>query len=471
MSPTVVALSDGRLMTRGRHTGEVFNRAVLVDDKYVVITVCGKAVVYDYDLFDAFGVRTWTESGEDYPSHGNMYMHRFIMGKSNDPMRPSVDHINRVKSDNRRANLRFASQSEQNMNRATRIDKKPACQELQQHGISRLPRGIRRDDGKERYTCRDHRACEGKRNLNGTRHSGNSEAAKFKDCLLKYIAHLEADADASSVAAFNDLLRRLAQEHADIVRRAHEFDPEIPDGPYADMDDIDDDLTYARSLLPILTDVEIVRGAPNLEVQDVPVPDDERYVARIKGETVTLFDADFADDLVEINWEVGAAGPQVKKKNMPKKGLGEHVWCELAGRDIPPGYVLHNVDGQLYDVRIENLEVIETSKVVAKKTCDALIQVPDGVDIGMRYLPMGVTVNGTKVQVTKGLAQPNLESGGWSKSCASTADAKRKRECIFKAIRAIEEKQGAEAFRAENATYQRLRGEYDDIRARVMLHV
>ena len=439
------------------------NRTVIVDDQWVVMNCNGCSVVFDLDMWDDFAQRTWTLSNLYAVDTFKAYMHRDVMKNAPgiDDANLSVDHINRIKMDNRRANMRIVDQAEQNRNRFARCDKERAGDELVAHGIVELPRGIRRDKTLGRYTCGDHEACRGK-NSNGTRHKDSSEAARFKDCLEVFIAHLEADPFYKREEELSKEKSKLLKEFVDIVMAAHAFDPEMPTFEMID-EDIIDDLTYARACLTKLADVRVVRGAANMDSHDVEDPNGlVGAVARIKGGTVTLYDSVYKDHFADKNWEVEGVAPRLNK--VP---LGAYVYTVLAGRTIPPGHVVAPVSRMPFDVRLENLEVIEGRQAYRVVAGDHVV--PDGVDAGARrFLPKGVTINNTKVMISQaGRLVPDEHgansSGLWVKSLTKQRDNVGK--LVSEAIVVLKNSHGPETFERMDSKYQRLLGDYMDVLA------
>lgn len=113
----------------------------------------------------------------------------------------SIDHINRIPTDNRIANLRLATQSEQNSNRNTRSDKKPPCEELKNAGVVELPKFVRWDVSESKFIIEKHPrllldVVEGIRKkpiISGTKSSKLTVTDKFKDILAKLEALSNAD--------------------------------------------------------------------------------------------------------------------------------------------------------------------------------------------------------------------------------------------------------------------------------------
>jgi hypothetical protein len=425
----------------------------------------GVAVV-DLDTFDALREYTWSMNGDcDYPICGGTYMHRIVMDNTAVPRGAlSVDHVNWIKPDNRRANLREATQGEQNQNRFTRADKGAVRAELTQAGIERLPRGIRWDNTAGRYTCSDHSACKGKP-CNGTRHGDSDEVAKFKDCLDVYIANLEADDHFRAEHALGAVRARMAEEYNAIVRSAHVFDASMPDGPYAMIDDIVDDLTHAKRIMATLGEVRVTKGAANMDWREVVAPNGlVGAIGRIKGPTLTLYDERFRTRLEGLNWDVEGGAP---------RAIAALVWSELAGKAIPAGHVVGAISRRAFDVRLENLELV-VGRQGYRGTDDDWI-VPDGIGpvIGMRFLPKGVTVNASKVMISKaGRLHPGEHganaNGMWSKTRSTSRDAANTTKLVCDAIECLKKTHGVDEFDASNATYQRLLGEYLDARQAIM---
>ena len=458
----VAHLSDGIMSDVGRNAGKRCNKCVNVDDKYVVMHCNGGSlIVYDFDMFDVLSHWTWTLNSSMYAlNSANVYMHRYIMDADSNPDSDlSIDHVNWIKTDNRKANLRFATQSEQNSNRATRHDKEPANAELRAHGILELPSGIRRDSTMGRYTCADHPACRGQgKRFNGTRCKDASEIARFKDCLEIYVENLSESPEHARQADIADTRRRLATEYNDIVRAAVAFDPTLlssADSVTSALVEVaDDDLSFARRLLRSLSDVVIVRGCPNLTHEDVEIPS-LGAVARLKGGTVTLMDKNVYSKLRGENWEVGEGSPP----RLNKVALSTVVW-NIAGRaPPPPGSVVVPISRVGYDVRLENLEVIVGRQAYRVVPGDHLF--PEGVSwTGQdRFLPKGLTINRSKVMLSAAAGV----SQNWAKSINPLDRLNSTTRHIREAYSFLRESHGEAEFDASNAKYQRLLGEYVDV--------
>ena len=106
------------------------------------VTICplqdGTEAVCDAEHFDLVKIRTWTDAGVGYVvasfGHENVMLHRYLWESVNGviPDRMEIDHINCNKKDNRLANLRLATYS-QNSRNYLRGGTSPFC------GVSESP--------------------------------------------------------------------------------------------------------------------------------------------------------------------------------------------------------------------------------------------------------------------------------------------------------------------------------------------
>ena len=79
-------------------------------------------VLLDREDFDRVSKIKWhinTKTGYVQNRHLNLYLHRFIVGAKEDEV---VDHINGIKTDNRKENLRICSQKQNLANVSVRIN-------------------------------------------------------------------------------------------------------------------------------------------------------------------------------------------------------------------------------------------------------------------------------------------------------------------------------------------------------------
>ena len=117
-------------------------------------------IVYDKCYEKELGKDSWYVMKVGYANNHTDYMHSNVAKlcgiNTGEGKNMSIDHINECKLDNRKDNLRYVSQSEQNSNRKSRLDKVKPCQELIDIGIEELPRHIRWDKTEEKFILEKH---------------------------------------------------------------------------------------------------------------------------------------------------------------------------------------------------------------------------------------------------------------------------------------------------------------------------
>jgi hypothetical protein len=225
---------------QAKATGESKKRYQILgkNGEYIVLHWTGllDPIVYDASFDEAFRKVNWfwDSKGTKYacaysPTRRFMYMHSEVL--CNNEEGKSVDHINRIKTDNRTANLRIATQSQQNSNRHTRSDKKPPCEELQKAGVHELPRFVRWDNSEGKFIIEKHPrliqdVAEGKRKkplLSGSKSVKLTVVEKFQDILAKLDA-LSCDfKDKEAYDNFEKERKRLEQEYYDICAPIYEY--------------------------------------------------------------------------------------------------------------------------------------------------------------------------------------------------------------------------------------------------------
>jgi hypothetical protein len=84
----------------------------------IISSLCGKNIFVDSEDFPLLSRHSWTVSSEGYARTccGNLYlyMHRLVMAPKGSLY---IDHINNERLDNRKSNLREATNSQNQMNR------------------------------------------------------------------------------------------------------------------------------------------------------------------------------------------------------------------------------------------------------------------------------------------------------------------------------------------------------------------
>jgi hypothetical protein len=148
---TVIERIAGHIIKRAPGAGNEANWGYKAKDQNgseYVLLYCNPGVytIVDLDMLEILGKHTWCIMKTGYPgAHITMgtkrtmiTMHAFLMNHvGHGKGQTSVDHINQNKLDNRMANLRLASQSEQNANRG-KVSRK--------HNARELPEGLTQED-------------------------------------------------------------------------------------------------------------------------------------------------------------------------------------------------------------------------------------------------------------------------------------------------------------------------------------
>lgn len=437
--------------------------------------------VAEYDSHDA---------GHSWYVQSNGYVYSRLQGQlaplhvrlvQDVPPGRSIDHINRVKTDNRRANLRVVDQAAQNANRADRADRINPPDELVALGISRLPRYMRWDNSEAKFTCAGHPfASFGP--LTGTKSAAVSLVDKFRDCLQKLVHAYDAHGAYTEQVNKDAKDRvRLASEYNELVRFAHTTDPGIfPDGPYVEIDDLEDEPSYCRKILGMLpapVEGAILHGPRNGAVEWRAFPD-EGVIAQIKasssGVAVTMFDLRLASAVETLPlWDTTGASPCLPvttglARQHPslvghrKVQLADFVWHVLLGHPAPPpGFVVVPLNYQQYDLRAENLVLAEgaTGKEYRrpKDVKPAEILRPAMDAHGMTFMPRGVTMSADRgsyrFQFGKGSPAYGTSPIAAGKTAASVARAFFER--VLPKMRDADPE-----FEGKNAAYQRMSSTY-----------
>ena len=428
------------------------NKGVVVrdhvaDKNYVVLSVQGgrSSTVVDYDDFAMMSGLTWIVNNTYVcESTSKKYLLAFVMGRVNNM---SVDHVNQIKTDNRRCNLRQATQSQQNVNRDHRSDRYDPPTSLKDTGIHVMPRFIRWDPTCQRYTLAD--APFAPKTLNSTRSAQCSHEGRYLDCLKKYIAAMDAMDPLVLEADMNecDARRKSATEYVAIARAAHDYDAAL--FPVPDVlpryRSLHMELALAKEQHAYLVQkgVTICRGAPNQQSQYgmVTLGDGTQIGTVVKGGNIILYDTAFAEAVRNVALDIDASSVRVRVDGgrMP---LATFIWTRCAMRSIPEGKCVVPVNFERYDARLSNLKLIDGKSGKSAKR-SAVTDVPDGVDIGMPFLPLEVTIRRDKGSALQVRADGNSQN---FKNHGNTMQ-----EALTDAINAL--RRGPE-FDATNSVYQ-----------------
>lgn len=446
----------------------------------------GGVVVYDTEHRAALiGTRSVFINGGGYGAYAHdrdvKYVHHAIAEAAlpayNDAARArntSIDHINGIKTDNRAANLRVASQAEQNSNRGSRADKHGANDELVALGITELPRYIREDRREGKFTFVDH-PMAANFNANSTKSAKASSPQKLLDVCRKLERFLVNVVGAAPDAQFQDMRTTLAEEYNRIVGAAHAFDPAlIPAQPLHTVNY--DVLTHVRSVIVRLeaalgqAAADIPRGSEDAVRTVVKLASVPSAGAIIKGRAdgdveVLVFDAQHAHLFRRFDEQVTWDGNTVKINpglarafGVPHDAVGtkvpirEFVYCFVLRKIVPDGTIVVPLNYQNLDVRADNLVVVPgTSGKEFKPPKRVKPQVP----IGMPFVPRGVSMNVDRGNAIKFIFGSKCGVAGTV--CANRNNAVAQASTVVDKLRAADP-----TFDATHALYTSLLRSYDD---------
>jgi hypothetical protein len=207
---------------KGNHT---LFKVMLKEKPYRVLCLQGTTspIMYDDDLHPYFDGRSWSlYKGYAHNSIGTM--HGQVMMKSGVcPVEgeTSIDHMNNIKTDNRRENLRYATPSQQISNRGTRCDKDLPHEELQKIGIQEYPRYVRWDKSENKFVIDKHpvlkqevlQGIRKKAIISGSKSASKTLIEKYQDIIFRLKELDERDETLSEKIEFAKLKEQLCQEY------------------------------------------------------------------------------------------------------------------------------------------------------------------------------------------------------------------------------------------------------------------
>ena len=403
----VVSTVDGREYgDRKINPGVVVRRG---DETYIVIRLNrldgnDGYCVYDESMYDTFSMSSWCLSnGYTAMTGGGPYMHHSL-GIDRAP-ELSIDHMNWMKTDNRMANIRVATQAQQNSNRKERSDcvRNEPPPALVAAGVTSLPRGMRYDAGEGKFVFADHplvRTGAWTTSATGTKSTKLTILERFHNCLESYIDMLRAN-HVGEDPAFVARRIALGREYNDIVTAAFQGAAHIFEAPpqLADIDLLTrDDLAEAVAIKARVFGAGSAApagGPKTKEYRDIDLPSLDA-VMRIKGDDVFLFDARHKRALADINFDVTwkADGKTIARYGVDKKtklNLSDFVFRVLEENAVPDGHSVVNYSKITRDVRMENLLVRQGTNKIGRVSSS---RTPEAVRdiVGADYIPLGVKI-------------------------------------------------------------------------------
>lgn len=330
----------------------------------------------------------------------------------------SVDHIDRIRIDNRRKNLREATRTEQSVNRCERFNRnglEGMCVTL---GIQEMPRYFRWDDVEDKFTFKDHPFVKAATqhgipvNPSGTKAKCVSLVNKFRSCLLVALEVFEKLERQHGIVVTDDLHDErfiLAAEYNDAVRKAHLYRPEIfPDGPYADMSSYEasswrspEAIRAVLSSLPPLLPGEKM-GGPQCLGSDMFHMDDLCAVACFKGDISSppiVWDSVHHDTFKDLTIDRSDLRIHLTTELREEWGLPtstkkifafELIYHVLERNPSRLGFVIVPYNHIKRDMRVANMRYIRGEPKNFRPATP--VPEPSPVNVGFSFLPRGVSV-------------------------------------------------------------------------------
>ncbi len=294
--------------------------------------------------------------------------------------------------------------------------------------IVQMPRYLRWDASRGRYTFGDMPGLPPRVAVHGTSASECSHAGRYLDALAKYVTAATSALDSTAAERLTSDVG-LARDQIDLLvaRGAR-----VTHGP------------LTRATRHVRVEVSSQDGGSG-----------GSCMALLKGSTPLLYDERFADRMQSLCVDVSGASPTVRLDGGTKARLADVVWTRWAGRTLLPGCGAVPLNYETYDVRLDNLMALpgggKRNRAPILRRVDAL---GAEVDVGMTYLPRGVHVSacgrggggGHDVIVA-------LPAGGSNKStCRGSGGPKALEACVRRAIEQLRRLDAA--FDDTNARYQ-----------------
>ena len=430
----VTGTFEGHIATRGSTAGKFSNPVAFVEgadgaQKYAVVSLNTDVCVVDRDDYERAvrGTTWWRHADTGYvygranPPHICSMHSTLWTARYGSAAADTIDHIDRIKMDNRASNLRDVTMSIQNSNRGARADKSDAPSELAEFSVRRLPRYVVFEPHEMKFNFGQHpmAAKLGAAGVIvktvGTKSAACGLPERLHDCLSKYVrmheAHREKYGSATTIAAATR--EALRASFVAIVEAAHSHDPVNFPMPQQTLDriddDDDDDELFARAILSrIPAPVLGVTGTENRVRRFVKVPEasfvlcyattqypafmfDERHVPTL--ETITW---DMDSGRITSNPEMVRRFPRTFASSSAHVPLAVFIARELEGAVLDPARETVTTFTPIrQDLRAANLIVAPlTPRGYKPSWC---LEPPEGYVIAdgpapIRFLPRGISM-------------------------------------------------------------------------------